>query len=86
MALQLSESDFQRARQRYFLRSVRAAAEEAYWAAAWRPAAEAESALTRALDRRGIDPDPEAVRVGAALISRGRKPLILRGKATGAAQ
>jgi hypothetical protein len=78
MALQLSESDFQRARERYYLRSVRAAVEETYWAAAWRPAAEAESVLTRALDRRGIEPDPEAVRRGAALISRGRKPLILR--------
>lgn len=78
MPQQLSDSDFERARERYFLRSVRDAAEETYWSAAWRPAAEVRPVLAGALERRGIDPDDEAVQRGADLISRGRKPLVLR--------
>ncbi len=81
MPQQLSDSDFERARERYYLRSVRDAVEEAYWSAAWRPTLEVQSALVRALERRGIDPDLEAVRRGAELISRGRKPLILQSEA-----
>jgi hypothetical protein len=73
----LSDRDFERARERFFLHSVREAVEEAYWAAAWRPAGEVQASLIRALERRGIDPDAEAVRLGAELISRGRKPSIL---------
>jgi hypothetical protein len=57
---------------------VRAAVEEAYWSGAWRPAAEVRPVLVAALERRGIDPDLEAVQRGADLISRGRKPSILR--------
>jgi hypothetical protein len=78
MPPQLSDYDYERARERFFLRSVREAVEETYWAAAWRPIGEVQAALTRALDRRGIDPDAEAVRLGAELISRGRKPSILQ--------
>jgi len=75
---QLSDSEFERARDRFFLRSVRAAVEEAYWSTAWRPVAEVRPVLARALERRGIDPDAEAVQRGADVISRGRRPAVLR--------
>lgn len=75
---QLSDSEFERARDRYFLRSVRAAVEETYWSAAWRPAAQVRPVLAAALERRGIDPDAEAVQRGADVISRGRRPAVLR--------
>ena len=78
MPQHLSESEFQRASERYYLRSVRAAVEETYWQSAWRPTAEVRPLLVQALERRGIDPDLEAVQRGAELISRGRKPSILR--------
>ncbi len=74
----LTDEQFEQARERYFQRSVRDAAEETYWATAWRPASEVDAALRRALERRGIEPDREAVGRAAALISRGRKPLVLR--------
>lgn len=69
--------EFARADERCYLRSVRDAAEETYWATAWRPSAEVGPVLTDSLERRGITPDAEAVRMGAALISRGRRPLIM---------
>jgi hypothetical protein len=75
---QLSDSDFERARDHYFLRSVQAAVEETYWSSAWRPAAEVRPVLAQALERRGIDPDAEAVQRGADVISRGRRPAVLR--------
>jgi hypothetical protein len=78
MPQHLSESEFQRASERYYLRSVRAAVEETYWQSAWRPTTEVRPVLVSALERRGIDPDLEAVQRGAELISRGRKPSILR--------
>jgi hypothetical protein len=78
MPQHLSESEFQRASERYYLRSVRAAVEETYWQSAWRPTTEVRPVLVNALERRGIDPDLEAVQRGAELISRGRKPSILR--------
>jgi hypothetical protein len=59
MSAQLTDAEFERAHERYYLRSARAAVEHAYWAAAWRPVG-------------------EAVQRAAELISRGRKPLILR--------
>lgn len=77
----LSEPDYQRAHERYYVRSVRAAVEEVYWSAAWRPADHVRPVLARALERRGIDPDDEAVRRGADLISRGRKPSVMSGEA-----
>jgi hypothetical protein len=75
---QLSDSEFERAREHYFLRSVRAAVEETYWSSAWRPAEEVRPVLAAALERRGIDPDAEAVQRGADVISRGRRPAALR--------
>jgi hypothetical protein len=78
MPQHLSESEFQRASERYYLRSVRAAVEETYWQSAWRPATEVRTMLVKALERRGIAPDLEAVQRGAELISRGRKPPVLR--------
>ena len=73
-----SDSEFERARDRYFLSSVRAAVEETYWSSAWRPAAEVRPVLAQALERRGIDPDAEAVQSGADLISRGRRPAVMQ--------
>jgi thiamine pyrophosphate-dependent acetolactate synthase large subunit-like protein len=78
MSAQLTDAEFERAHERYYLRSARAAVEHAYWAAAWRPVGEVRAVLSRSLERRGVDPDPEAVQRAAELISRGRKPLILR--------
>jgi hypothetical protein len=78
MPQHLSESEFQRASERFYLRSVRAAVEETYWQSAWRPAAEVRRVVVTALERRGIAPDLEAVQRGAELISRGRKPSVLR--------
>lgn len=75
---QLSDSEFEHAREHYFLRSVRAAVEETYWSSAWRPAAEVRPVLAAALERRGIDPDAEAVQRGADVISRGRRPAVLQ--------
>jgi hypothetical protein len=75
----LTEAAYEEARERYYLRSLRAAVEETYWRTAWRPEAEVRDALVQALERRGIEPEPEAVRRGAALLSRGRRPAILAG-------
>lgn len=76
----LSDTDFQRANEWYYLRSVRDAVEETYWASAWRPEPEVAKVLSQALERRGIEPEAEAVRGGAGLISRGRRPLILHSE------
>ena len=78
MAFEFSDADFRRANERCYLRSVRDAAEETYWATAWRPSAEGVRVLPESLEKRGITPDTEAVRRGAALISRGRRPLIMQ--------
>lgn len=61
-----------------YLRSVYAATAAAYERAAWRPPEEAFIALATELRDRGIDPDRDAVYTGAALISRGEQPPILR--------
>jgi hypothetical protein len=78
MPQHLSDSEFEHARDRFFQRSVRAAVEETYWSSAWRPAAEVRPVLAAALERRGIDPEAEAVQRGADVISRGRRPSVLR--------
>jgi len=73
----VSDAEFRREWERYYLRSVRAAALEVLQSSSWLSESEAQAALTDALQRRGIEADPEAVRAGAALIYRGRRPLIL---------
>ena len=72
-----SDAEFRREWERYYLRSVRAAALEVLQSSSWLSESEARTALTEALQRRGIEADPEAVRAGAALIYRGRRPRIL---------
>lgn len=72
------DEDFHREWDYHYLRSVHAAAATAFERAAWRPAEEAYMVLATALREHGIDPDPAAVYAGAALISRGEKPPILR--------
>ena len=72
-----SDAEFRREWERYYLRSVRAAALEVLHSSSWLSETEAQAALTDALQRRGIEADPEAVRAGAALIYRGRRPRIL---------
>ena len=72
-----SDAEFRREWERYYLRSVRAAALEVLNSSSWLSESEAEAALTVALQRRGIEADPEAVRAGAALIASGRRPRIL---------
>lgn len=76
-----SDAKFARVWDWYYLQSVRAAAEETFREAVGRSQYEVLDVLTRALQRRGIEPEVEAVMAGAALISRGRKPLILHPEA-----
>lgn len=71
--------DFSRIREELFVESVRQAALRTYEQTAYRSEREVYRTLGAELVRRGIDPDPEAVQQAAALISRGRKPAILRG-------
>lgn len=73
----VGDEEFLRERERQYLLSVRAATAEVLRSSGWTSEQEAYRALAAALERRGIDPDPEAVRSGAALISRGRRPRIL---------
>jgi len=73
----VSDAEFRREWERYYLRSVRAAALEVLQSSSWLSESEARAALTDALVRRGVEADPEAVRAGAALIYRGRRPRIL---------
>lgn len=78
MSPPLSDAEFARAHERYYLHSVRAAVEETYRWAAWKPEHEVAEVLTKALVRRGISVDEEAIHEGASVISRGRKPFILQ--------
>jgi hypothetical protein len=73
----VGDEEFFRERDRQYLLSVRAATAEVLRSSGWTSEQEAYRALATALERRGIDPDPEAVRSGAALISRGRRPRIM---------
>lgn len=61
-----------------YVRSVRDAAAIAYTQMAWQPPEKAFSVLARELAGRGIEPDPSAVFDAAVLISRGRRPAVLR--------
>jgi hypothetical protein len=72
------DENFRYAQDRLFEYSVLRATEETYFQTAWRPEGEVYAALASSLDRRGIDPDPDAVRAAAELISRGRRPSVLR--------
>lgn len=72
-----SDAEFRREWERHYLRSVRAAALEVLESSSWFSQSEAEMLLTEALQRRGIEAYPDAVRAGAALIYRGRRPRIL---------
>lgn len=72
-----SDAEFRREWERRYLLSVRAAVSEVLLSSAWVSEPEARVALAEALQRRGVHPDPDAVRAGAALISRGRRPKIL---------
>lgn len=71
--------DFRREWERHYVSSVRAAAQTAFDQAVGRPLPEVYSVLTEELRRRGVEPDPDAVFDGALLISRGRKPAVLKG-------
>jgi hypothetical protein len=73
----LGDSEFAAEWQRQWLLSVRAATTEVINSGAWLSEEDAAQALAGALERRGIAPDPAAVRAGAALIARGRRPRIL---------
>lgn len=68
----VSESDPQ------FVELVREAASVAYSTTAGQPTHEVYVVLASALKQRGIYPDPEAVLQASMLISRGRKPAVLR--------
>lgn len=62
-----------------FVRFVRDAASVAYATGVGQPTHEIYVVLAAELRKRGIYPDPEAVLEAAMLISRGRKPAVLRG-------
>lgn len=61
-----------------FVPLVREAASIAYTTAVGQPTHEVYVVLATELRRRGIYPDPEAVLEAAKLISRGKKPAVLR--------
>ncbi|MGH3330939.1 MAG: hypothetical protein ACRDPJ_06475 [Nocardioidaceae bacterium] len=61
-----------------FVQAVREAASVAYSTAAGQPTHEVYVLLASELKQRGIYPDPEAVLEAAMLISRGKKPAVLR--------
>lgn len=61
-----------------FVPAVREAASIAYSTAAGQPTHEVYVVLASELRQRGIYPDPEAVLEAAMLISRGKKPAVLR--------
>jgi hypothetical protein len=71
-------SDFEAEWNRLFVQSVRNATQRAFERAAYLPAHEAFVVLAEELTARGIEPEPAAVYEGAPLISRGRKPAVLR--------
>lgn len=62
-----------------FVELVRQAASVAYATAVGQPTHEVYVVLASELKRRGIYPDPQAVLQAALLISRGKKPAVLRG-------
>ncbi|MGH3431201.1 MAG: hypothetical protein ACRDQB_00030 [Thermocrispum sp.] len=72
------DEDFRREWDYLFLRAVHAAASAAFERAAWKTEDEAYVALATELRNHGIEPEPGALIAGAALISRGEKPPILR--------
>ncbi|MPZ60229.1 MAG: hypothetical protein GEU93_02800 [Propionibacteriales bacterium] len=72
------DEDFRREWDYLYLRSVHAAASAAFERAVWKSEDEAYVALATELRNRGIEPEPDALLAGAALISRGEKPAILR--------
>lgn len=74
----MDEAAFGTQREREFVASVRRAAQRTFDQAAYLPADQMYSVLSAELRRRGIEPDPEAVYEGALLISRGKKPRVLR--------
>lgn len=61
-----------------FVPAVREAASITYSSCAGQPTHEVYVVLAEELRRRGIYPDPESVLEAAKLISRGRKPAVLR--------
>jgi hypothetical protein len=71
-------SDFRDQWDRHFVGSVRDAAQRAFEVGSGRPAHEVYGVLSEELRRRGIEPEPDAVFEGAMLISRGRRPPVLR--------
>ncbi len=62
-----------------FVELVRQAASVAYSTAVGQPTHEVYVVLASELKQRGIYPDPGAVLQAALLISRGKKPAVLRG-------
>lgn len=72
-----SDAEFRREWERHYLLAVRSAALEVMRSSAWLSESEARLALAEALRRRGVYAEEEAVRAGAALLSRGRRPRIL---------
>lgn len=72
----MSDEEFLRERDRQYLMSVQAAVAEVVSSSGWLSEHGAYTALAAALERRGIEAESTAVRAGAALIARGRRPLI----------
>jgi len=71
-------NDFRAEWERHYVASVRKAVQRTYDIAAWLPPHEVYAILSDELRRHGVEPEPDAVFEGAMLISRGRKPAVLR--------
>lgn len=66
----------------HYVDSVRAAASVAYERTAGQSPHEVYLVLAGELQRRGIEPDPEAVYEASVLISQRRQPAVLRKRPT----
>lgn len=74
----MTDLDFQDTWDHHYVVSVRKATQRAYDRAARQAPEEVYGVLAEELRRRGVEPEPDAVYDGAMLISRGKKPAVLR--------
>ena len=75
---QMTGTSYQEQWDAYFVSAVRSAARAAFDRCAYRAPHEVYLVLSEELERRGIEPERDAVYEASWLISEGRKPAVLR--------